>query len=201
MTFLLGQDRYSRYAELTVSVACPGYSAGGLFNRYAVGLLYREGFFDNVQPICFVTMATPHLGVRELPHTRSQRLRNDFLGGICDFYCGRSGQQVPLRVHVDRGSKSAASELITQLCPPPVPAALLQMMLVDGRDAGRHPLLLDMSLPGSIFYEGLARFPHIYLYANANRDNTGKLSVRVRTCFWCRVMRWRWSTFCVVAWQ
>lgn len=71
-----------------------GYSAGGLFNRYACGLLWREGFFLRVRPVCFITIATPHLGCRELPHSSAQRLRNGFMATVSNFYCGRSGQQV-----------------------------------------------------------------------------------------------------------
>lgn len=71
-----------------------GYSAGGLFNRYAAGLLHREGFFASVRPLCFITIATPHLGCRELPHSAGQRLRNGFMATVSNFYCGRSGQQV-----------------------------------------------------------------------------------------------------------
>ena len=41
-----------------------GYSLGGLVARYAIGLLYSNGWFDRIQPINFTTFATPHLGVR-----------------------------------------------------------------------------------------------------------------------------------------
>lgn len=39
-----------------------GYSMGGLIARYAIGLLYQNGFFDGVEPVNFTTFATPHLG-------------------------------------------------------------------------------------------------------------------------------------------
>ncbi|KAM0709681.1 hypothetical protein Q7P35_003721 [Cladosporium inversicolor] len=41
-----------------------GYSLGGLIARYAIGLLYKNGLFDRLQPVNFTTFATPHLGVR-----------------------------------------------------------------------------------------------------------------------------------------
>ncbi|KAG7392021.1 hypothetical protein PHYPSEUDO_002730 [Phytophthora pseudosyringae] len=41
-----------------------GHSLGGLYNRYCIGLLLRRGFFDKVEPMNFVTLATPHLGIR-----------------------------------------------------------------------------------------------------------------------------------------
>ena len=41
-----------------------GYSLGGLLARYAIGLLFSNGWFDRIQPVNFTTFATPHLGVR-----------------------------------------------------------------------------------------------------------------------------------------
>jgi len=41
-----------------------GYSLGGLVARYAIGLLYSNGWFDHIQPVNFTTFASPHLGVR-----------------------------------------------------------------------------------------------------------------------------------------
>jgi len=41
-----------------------GYSLGGLVARYAVGILFSNGYFDRITPVNFTTFATPHLGVR-----------------------------------------------------------------------------------------------------------------------------------------
>ncbi|KAF3047109.1 hypothetical protein E8E12_011282 [Didymella heteroderae] len=41
-----------------------GYSFGGLIARYAIGLLYHKGIFEQIEPVNFTTFATPHLGVR-----------------------------------------------------------------------------------------------------------------------------------------
>jgi len=41
-----------------------GYSLGGLVARYAIGLLYSNGWFERIKPVNFTTFATPHLGVR-----------------------------------------------------------------------------------------------------------------------------------------
>lgn len=42
-----------------------GYSLGGLLSRYAVGILYSTGFFDDgkVKPVNFATIATPNIGL------------------------------------------------------------------------------------------------------------------------------------------
>jgi hypothetical protein len=45
-------------------ISIVGYSLGGLIARYAIGLLYKAGLFDKLQPTNFTTFATPHLGVR-----------------------------------------------------------------------------------------------------------------------------------------
>jgi hypothetical protein len=68
------------------------------------------------------------------------------------------------------------------------------MMLIDGE----RPLLLEMSVPGSIFYEGLKRFQHVYFYANANRVGSPPLYYILWAsrscplclmCGWCRYVR------------
>ncbi|KAG8919544.1 hypothetical protein FRC00_011203 [Tulasnella sp. 408] len=40
-----------------------GYSLGGLVSRYTVGILYATKFFDDVTPVNFATIATPHIGL------------------------------------------------------------------------------------------------------------------------------------------
>lgn len=40
-----------------------GYSMGGLVCRYALGILYHDGFFSHIRPVHFVTFCTPHLGI------------------------------------------------------------------------------------------------------------------------------------------
>lgn len=45
-------------------ISIVGYSLGGLVARYAIGLLYAKGVFDEIKPVNFTTFATPHLGVR-----------------------------------------------------------------------------------------------------------------------------------------
>ncbi|KAI1335393.1 DUF676-domain-containing protein [Xylariaceae sp. FL0016] len=45
-------------------ISLVGYSLGGLVSRYAIGLLYAKGIFDQLEPINFTTFASPHLGVR-----------------------------------------------------------------------------------------------------------------------------------------
>ena len=56
-----------------------GYSLGGLVARYAIGLLYSNGWFKRIQPVNFTTFASPHLGVRTPGLGTSSQIWN-FLG-------------------------------------------------------------------------------------------------------------------------
>jgi hypothetical protein len=38
--------------------------------------MFREGFFETVEPVCLMTLATPHLGARDAPGTTSGRAKN-----------------------------------------------------------------------------------------------------------------------------
>jgi hypothetical protein len=62
--------------ENVTKLSLIGYSLGGLIVRYAAGRLYQEGFFDQVQPMNLVTIATPHLGSWRLPQGWMDRTFN-----------------------------------------------------------------------------------------------------------------------------
>ncbi|KAF9124267.1 hypothetical protein BGW39_008320, partial [Mortierella sp. 14UC] len=60
-----------------------GYSLGGLIGRFAMAMLDLEGFFTprgqggrGVEPVYFVTMATPHLGIRQPSKSRFTKVFN-----------------------------------------------------------------------------------------------------------------------------
>lgn len=55
-----GSKKVTRFSIL-------GYSFGGLVARYAVGILYSQGFFDDVVPMNFATIATPNIGLLRYP--------------------------------------------------------------------------------------------------------------------------------------
>lgn len=66
-----------------------GYSMGGLVARYALGILYHDGFFDQVQPIHFVTFCTPHVGVVNPSNSLLSRIFNF----VAPFVLAHTGQQ------------------------------------------------------------------------------------------------------------
>ena len=69
-----------------------GYSAGGLYSRYCVGLMQMNGFFDRVTPMSFATLACPHLSVRRGSGSTLSRVFNSVAG----WAVYRSGAQLTL---------------------------------------------------------------------------------------------------------
>ncbi|KAG9063156.1 hypothetical protein KI688_004757 [Linnemannia hyalina] len=76
-----------------------GYSLGGLIGRFAIAMLDLEGFFTSkeeggrgVEPVYFVTMATPHLGIRQPSRSRFTKVYN-FLSARM---LSRTGEQLQL---------------------------------------------------------------------------------------------------------
>ena len=67
-----------------------GYSLGGLIIRYCVGKMYKQGLFHELKPMNFVTIASPHLGVRK----PSQFSWNRLLNGAINFFGTRVGPQL-----------------------------------------------------------------------------------------------------------
>ena len=85
---------------------------GGLICRYAVGLLFVKGFFEEIKPINFTTFATPHLGTRHIKPGVLHTLAN-FLGprllsqsGRQMFASDRTPRPLLLRM-ADRGMQYA----------------------------------------------------------------------------------------------
>ncbi|KAI9029753.1 putative serine esterase-domain-containing protein [Phycomyces nitens] len=76
-----------------------GYSLGGLMIRYTIGILAKDGFFNNVIPQSFVTFATPHMGVRRPPNSVLGRTFNF----LCEKMVSRSGKQLQLADDYENG--------------------------------------------------------------------------------------------------
>ncbi|KAJ7915876.1 DUF676-domain-containing protein [Mycena leptocephala] len=111
-----------------------GYSLGGLVARYVVGILSQRGFFENVTPVNFNTLATPHLGLPRYP--------------------------------------SFFSSLASVLGPTLLSRTGEQLYCVDKWSAEGRPLIEVMVDPDCIFYQALAAFQTIRIYANAINDRT-----------------------------
>ncbi|RLV95907.1 rRNA methyltransferase 1 mitochondrial [Spathaspora sp. JA1] len=67
----------SNRGDKVVKLSIIGYSLGGLIARYAIGILYTQRYFDDINPINFVTFCSPHVGVlNPIPNNRSIKIYN-----------------------------------------------------------------------------------------------------------------------------
>lgn len=69
-------DSFSTEGSKVVKFSLIGYSLGGLVCRYALGILYNDGFFEKIEPVHFVTFCTPHVGVLNPGKSLSSRVYN-----------------------------------------------------------------------------------------------------------------------------
>ncbi|KAK0217877.1 DUF676-domain-containing protein [Armillaria fumosa] len=60
-------EKLQRDGDKVLRFSITGYSLGGLVSRYVVGILNRRGFFEDVTPVNFNTIATPHVGLPTYP--------------------------------------------------------------------------------------------------------------------------------------
>ena len=146
-------ERLTQEGYTIKKLSIVGYSLGGLVGRYAVGLLYTRGLFENIQPVVsciylllleggfpnsiqnFTTFATPHLGVRTPLRGWHNHIWNVF-GARTLSMSGR------------------------------------QLFTIDNfRHTGR-PLLSILADPDSVFIKGLALFKRRTLYTNITNDRT-----------------------------
>ncbi|KAF9460509.1 DUF676-domain-containing protein [Collybia nuda] len=78
-----------------------GYSLGGLIARYVIGILHQRQFFENIVPVNFNTIATPHIG---LP--RYSTLISSLVASLGPKLLSRTGEQL---FCVDQWSPSGRS--------------------------------------------------------------------------------------------
>ena len=85
------------------------YSAGGLVARAAIAQLHAEGLFKRLDPRSFVTVATPHLGMRPFgigPASAGAVLLRplaNMLGGRTVLEILQLDEQVWVRASIDGG--------------------------------------------------------------------------------------------------
>ena len=71
-----------------------GYSMGGLISQYAIGKLYSSGFFDTIELINFVCLATPRLGAHVHHANNGCSWRDYIFNIIAPIISSRSGFQM-----------------------------------------------------------------------------------------------------------
>lgn len=119
-----------------------GYSLGGLISRYAIGVLYYEGYFDSALPVNFITFCTPHVGAIKPYRSFLAKMFNGFLS----YFLAHSGAQMFLK-----DMQLVKSEY-------------------GGNNDLNLPLLVWMAEPTSTFYVALSKFRHRMVYSNAIGD-------------------------------
>ena len=162
-------DRVTRFSVT-------GYSLGGLVARYLIGwglkstsarlrgfsstqcsVLYHKGFFENVTPVNFNTIATPHAGLPRYP---------SFLSSISTLLgpklLSRTGEQF---FCVDKWSRKGRPLLIVMADPGEILYYYKSDFIINSSR------LLDQ-----IFHKSLSKFQHIRIYANAQVNSLKKTS-------------------------
>ncbi|KAG0338007.1 hypothetical protein BG000_004677 [Podila horticola] len=138
-----------------------GHSLGGLINIYALGYIQEKTqgqFFAQIQPVHFLTIATPLLGVGfEHPWVLGYALGQGVIG--------QTGKDLSLK---DRSGHSANGTGATE--------ALLPLPKCE-LDSSPEPLLVAMARPGSVSNSALKMFKNRTSYANIDND----MAVRFQT--------------------
>ncbi|KSA02120.1 uncharacterized protein AC631_02116 [Debaryomyces fabryi] len=119
-----------------------GYSLGGLISRYAIGVLYYEGYFEKAEPVNFITFCSPHVGAIKPYNSFLSKMFN----GFASYFLAHSGAQLFLKDKQQVKSDYA------------------------GNNNHNLPLLVWMAEPASTFYVALSKFKHRSVYANAIGD-------------------------------
>ena len=122
-------------------------------------VLYHKGFFENVTPVNFNTIATPHAGLPRYPSFFSSV--STLLG---PKLLSRTGEQF---FCVDKWSPKGRPLLIVMADPGEIQYYKSDFII-------NSSWLLDQ-----IFYKSLSKFQHIRIYANAQVDSFFKKGVLI----------------------
>ena len=135
-------ERLETTGTSVTKISIIGYSLGGLVCRYAIGLLYHEGYFDNIVPVNFVTFCSPHVGSLKA----SIGIRDRIYNYCAPYVLAITGSQLFLKDNTYANTAMGKSNV------------------------NKLPLLVWMAEPNSYFYKGLQMFKHRALYANTIND-------------------------------
>uniref|UniRef100_A0A7S0H9L1 DUF676 domain-containing protein n=1 Tax=Amorphochlora amoebiformis TaxID=1561963 RepID=A0A7S0H9L1_9EUKA len=131
-----------------------GYSAGGIIVRHTIALLYKSGIIGNgknqLRPINFVSLATPHCGIRRSPDKFIHRCYNGILYFLVYFLAGDTGQELAL---IDTPCLEGSEDRLGKF----------QHLM-------KKPLLVRMADPDGVHAKALRAFDRKLIYANAIND-------------------------------
>jgi hypothetical protein len=120
-----------------------GHSLGGLYARYVIGKLKSRGWFDRLQARYFITIATPHLGSRQL----TRLLPTSFVEWTATHLIGPTGDQLLYQDQVFNEQDLGVEQ-----------------------DPQRLPVLLQLCQEP--YLSALRSFQHRFAFANAFHDRT-----------------------------
>eukprot|EP01132_Coremiostelium_polycephalum_P002542 gene2542-3145_t len=124
-----------------------GHSLGGLILRFAIGVLYKKGFFDKVMPDQYISLSSPHCGSRRPKTTLFNKLANS----VCDTFLSVTGNQLMLSDNEKNFEDDETKKMM------------------EGYNVDvKTPLLVQMS--EGLFLDGLAKFRRRVLYSNIIKD-------------------------------
>ncbi|KAK5579590.1 hypothetical protein RB653_009274 [Dictyostelium firmibasis] len=127
-----------------------GHSLGGLIVRYAIGLLYIDGFFENCcKPINFISLTSPHVGSRRPTTTLYNKL---LLFGANNFLSITGKQLILTDSHILIINDENVEEKEEK----------------EKEEENTLPLLVYLS--EGIFLKGLKSFKNCSLYSNIYND-------------------------------
>ncbi|EGC39862.1 hypothetical protein DICPUDRAFT_147284 [Dictyostelium purpureum] len=89
--FVEVKELYEKYNH-PKKISFIGHSLGGLVARYAIGLLYRDGFFKICEPDQFISLSSPHCGSRRPSTTVFNKVAHYFV----DSFLSVTGRQLIL---------------------------------------------------------------------------------------------------------
>ncbi|ODV97087.1 hypothetical protein PACTADRAFT_1669 [Pachysolen tannophilus NRRL Y-2460] len=164
----LGHDNDSKVTKISVL----GYSLGGLISRYAIGILLKKGYFDEIEPINFTSFCTPHVGVL----TPGKGVAVKLFNWLVPFLLANSGKQMFLKDQASVINTNYESESDEESGSLSHDMSRSSSTRTTTTTIEKQPLLLLMANPQSIFYKALKRFKYKSLYANVVNDK--------RTCWW-----------------
>ncbi|KAN0037176.1 hypothetical protein ACTFIV_002512 [Dictyostelium citrinum] len=105
------KELYEQYDQ-PEKISMIGHSLGGLITRYAIGLLYDDGFFKKCKPDQFISLSSPHCGSRRPSTTIFNKVAHIFV----DNFLSVTGKQLILH---DSEIPETIKTFPTSSSPPP----------------------------------------------------------------------------------
>ncbi|EGC31146.1 hypothetical protein DICPUDRAFT_157035 [Dictyostelium purpureum] len=171
-------ELYEQY-DHPEKISMIGHSLGGLITRYAIGLLYRDGFFERCKPDQFISLSSPHCGSRRPSTTVFNKIAHVFVDNLLSV----TGKQLILN---DLHSLESDSPKTTTVSPTAAETTATStttetgsptITIIEKKEENEIitndqsvPLPLLVRMTEGIFFEGLKQFRKRVLYSNIYND-------------------------------